>query len=149
MPRPNHHLGVFTDDMRLGYLLVLGTMPGITRFQARGASVLSVSSNFCRPRSAVISPLSFASRVSLDAIFFLKNKKQLRRNISQLVPDVAAAGLARPLHGHELDDQARPAREVLRALALARLGVVLLPREARLLPAVVDRVDKVLAKAGE
>lgn len=37
-------------------------------------------------------------------------------------------------HAHNLDHQARPAREVLRALAPSRLRVVLLPGEARLLP---------------
>lgn len=61
----------------------------------------------------------------------------------------AAARLAGLLHGHELDDEAGPAGEVLRPLALARLGVVLLPGEARVLPALVDRVDEVLAQAGE
>lgn len=35
---------------------------------------------------------------------------------------------------------------MLGPLALARLRVVLLPREARLLPAVVHRLDKVLAQ---
>lgn len=47
---------------------------------------------------------------------------------------------------HNLDDQAGPAGEVLGALALARFRVVLLPREARLLPALVDGLDQVLAE---
>lgn len=58
------------------------------------------------------------------------------------------AAAAEVLHGHDLDHQAGPASEVLRALARARLGVVLLPCEARLLPALVDGVDEVLAQAG-
>ena len=37
---------------------------------------------------------------------------------------------AQILHGHEIDHQACPSREMLRALALARLWVVLLPRKA-------------------
>lgn len=54
--------------------------------------------------------------------------------------------LAQIIHGHNLHHQARPAREVLRPLAPAGLRVVLLPREARLLPALVDRVDEVGAE---
>lgn len=50
-------------------------------------------------------------------------------------------------HGHDLDHETGPPREVLRALALPRLGVVLLPREARVLPAAEDGVDDVLAQA--
>ena len=50
-------------------------------------------------------------------------------------------------HRHDLDDEAGPAGKVLRALAGARRGVVLLPREARGGPAVVDRVDDVAAEA--
>jgi len=61
----------------------------------------------------------------------------------QLVPDVAARR-AEVVHGHNLDHQACPARKVLRPLSLTRLRVVLLPCEARLLPAGVDRVDHVL-----
>lgn len=67
---------------------------------------------------------------------------------SQLVLGVATGtAAAQILHCHDLDDKARPAREVLRALALARLRVVLLPREARLLPALVDGFDEVPAQA--
>jgi hypothetical protein len=51
-------------------------------------------------------------------------------------------------HSHDLDHQTGPPREVLRPLPLAGLGVILLPREARLLPVVVDRVDDVLAQTG-
>lgn len=81
----------------------------------------------------------------------LQGRKNFLRRWSnlQLVSDVAAACLARLLHGHQLDDQARPAGEVLRALALAGLRIVLLPGEARLLPALVDSVDQVLAQTGE
>ncbi|KAG7125085.1 hypothetical protein HYQ46_010577 [Verticillium longisporum] len=57
------------------------------------------------------------------------------------------AALAEVLHGHNLDDEARPAGKVLRALALARLGVVLLPGEAGRLPALEDGVDEVRAEA--
>lgn len=51
------------------------------------------------------------------------------------------------IHGHNLDHQTRPARKVLVALSRARLRVVLLPREARFLPALEDGVDEVLAQA--
>lgn len=54
---------------------------------------------------------------------------------------------AQVLHGHDLDDKTGPARKVLGALAGARLGVVLLPREARLGPGLVDGLDEVLAQA--
>lgn len=64
---------------------------------------------------------------------------------SQLILDVTTAAQVR--HSHDLDDQTRPAREVLRALALARLRVVLLPGEARLLPTLEDGVDEILAQA--
>lgn len=64
---------------------------------------------------------------------------------SQLVTHVA--GAPEVLHGHDLDHQAGPAGEVLRALALARLGVVLLPGEPRVDPALVDGLDEVLAQA--
>ena len=47
---------------------------------------------------------------------------------------------------HNLDDQTRPAREMLRTLSLARVGVILFPRETRFLPRVVDGVDQVLAE---
>jgi hypothetical protein len=47
-------------------------------------------------------------------------------------------------HRHDLDHQARPASKMLRTLALARLRIILLPREARLLPALIHRVDEVL-----
>jgi hypothetical protein len=49
-------------------------------------------------------------------------------------------------HGHDLDHQACPASKVLGPLALASLRVVLFPRETGLLPALIDRVDEVLAK---
>jgi hypothetical protein len=51
-------------------------------------------------------------------------------------------------HSHNLDDQASPTREMLGSLAFACLRVVLLPREARLLPAFVDGVDEIFAKVG-
>lgn len=66
---------------------------------------------------------------------------------SELVPGVC--GLAEFLHGHDLDDEAGPAGKVLRALALARLRVVLLPGESRLFPAAVDCVDQVAPEAVE
>lgn len=47
-------------------------------------------------------------------------------------------------HSHNLDDQAGPASEVLSTLTSASLGVVLLPSEAGLLPALVDGLDEVL-----
>ena len=50
-------------------------------------------------------------------------------------------------HGHDLDNQTRPSSKVLGSLAAARLGVVLLPSKARLLPAVVHGVDKGATKA--
>ena len=51
-------------------------------------------------------------------------------------------------HRHDADDQAGPAREVLRALPVAADGVVLLPRVARLQPGVEDGVDDVAAQVG-
>ncbi len=66
----------------------------------------------------------------------------------QLIMAAGAAAAAQVRHGHELDHQAGPAGKVLRPLALARFGVVLLPCEAGLLPAVVDGVHDVLAQAG-
>lgn len=50
-------------------------------------------------------------------------------------------------HPHDLNDKTRPAREMLRALPLARLRIILLPREARLLPALEYCLDEVEAKA--
>ena len=57
------------------------------------------------------------------------------------------SGATEILHRHDLDNQTGPARKVLCALACATLGVVLLPGEPRLLPALVDGVDEVLAQA--
>lgn len=54
---------------------------------------------------------------------------------------------AQVLHGHDLDHQTGPARKVLGALAGTRLGVVLLPCEARVDPGLVDGFDEVLAQA--
>ena len=51
-------------------------------------------------------------------------------------------------HPHNLDDQARPAGEMLRALSLARLRVILLPGETRLFPALIHGVYDVLAELG-
>ncbi len=67
----------------------------------------------------------------------------------QFIPDpmLATSSPTQIRHSHDLDHQARPAGEVLRPLALARLGVVLFPREARLFPALVYRVDDILAQA--
>jgi len=51
-------------------------------------------------------------------------------------------------HSHNLNNQTSPTSEVLRALTLARLGVVLFPSKARLLPALVHGIDQVLAEFG-
>lgn len=64
----------------------------------------------------------------------------------QLISRMSLPGSGKILHGHDLDHQTGPASKVLRPLALARLGVVLFPREARLLPALVHRVDNVSAQ---
>jgi hypothetical protein len=50
------------------------------------------------------------------------------------------------IHGHNLNHQARPPREMLVALSSARLWVILLPCKARLLPALENCVDKILAQ---
>lgn len=51
-------------------------------------------------------------------------------------------------HGHDLNHQTRPAGKVLGALTLARLRVVLLPCETRLLPALENGVDQILTESG-
>jgi hypothetical protein len=51
-------------------------------------------------------------------------------------------------HSHYLNHQASPAGEMLRPLPLTRLGVVLLPSKAGLLPTVIYSVDKILAEFG-
>lgn len=67
---------------------------------------------------------------------------------SKLVSSVSLiTRCAQIFHSQDLDNQARPARKVLRPLTLAGLGIVLLPSEARLLPAVVHCVDEVLAES--
>ena len=65
---------------------------------------------------------------------------------SQLILASPLAVLAEVVHGHDLDDEAGPAREVLRALSAARLRVVLLPREPGLRPALVHRLHQVPAQ---
>lgn len=60
---------------------------------------------------------------------------------------MAVSATAQVLHGHDFDDQTRPACKVLGALAGTGLGVVLLPCEARLGPGLVDGLDEVLAQA--
>ena len=54
--------------------------------------------------------------------------------------------LGKIFHGHDLDHQACPPCEVLRALTSPRLRVVLLPSEARVNPALVHRLHKILAE---
>lgn len=49
-------------------------------------------------------------------------------------------------HSHNLDHQTRPARKMLRALPFTRLGVILFPRKARLLPTLINSIDQVIAK---
>jgi len=61
---------------------------------------------------------------------------------SQLISDVAYRGNI--VHGHNLDDQACPTREVLGALTLPSFGVILLPGEACVDPGFVYCVDYVL-----
>jgi hypothetical protein len=51
-------------------------------------------------------------------------------------------------HSHNLDHQTRPARKMLRALPFTRLGVILFPRKARLLPTLINSIDQVIAKFG-
>jgi hypothetical protein len=51
-------------------------------------------------------------------------------------------------HSHNLDHQTRPARKMLRALPFTRLGVILFPRKARLLPTLIHSIDQVIAKFG-
>ena len=48
-------------------------------------------------------------------------------------------------HGHDLNDQAGPAGKVLCTLSGTRLRVVLLPRKARVFPALVHGVNKIFA----
>lgn len=63
----------------------------------------------------------------------------------QFIPDRLTTKIR---HSHDLNNQASPASEVLSPLPLASLWVILLPGEACLLPALIDGVDKVLAKVG-
>ena len=63
----------------------------------------------------------------------------------QLIPDNLSADVR---HSHDLYDQACPASEVLSPLTLTRLGVVLLPCEAGLLPAFINGVDEIIAEVG-
>jgi hypothetical protein len=51
-------------------------------------------------------------------------------------------------HSHDLDHQARPAREVLRTLPLACFWIVLFPCKPSLLPTVIYRIDQILAQFG-
>ena len=63
----------------------------------------------------------------------------------QLIPNHLATKIR---HGHDLDNQASPASEMLSALALAGLRVILLPCEASLFPALINSVNEVLAEIG-
>ena len=49
-------------------------------------------------------------------------------------------------HGQNLYHETGPASKVLSALTLARLRVILFPSESSLLPALVHRLDQVLAE---
>ena len=51
-------------------------------------------------------------------------------------------------HSHNLDHQTRPARKMLRALPFTRLGIILFPRKARLLPTLINSIDQVIAEFG-
>lgn len=51
-------------------------------------------------------------------------------------------------HRHNLHHQTRPTRKMLRALSGARLGIILLPRETRSFPLVVDIFHEVFAESG-
>jgi len=51
-------------------------------------------------------------------------------------------------HSHNLDHQTRPAREMLRALSFTRLGVILFPRKARVLPTLINSIDQIVAEFG-
>lgn len=66
--------------------------------------------------------------------------QDLQVSSSQLVVALLATEIR---HRHDLDDQARPASEMLCSLASSGLRIVLLPRKARLLEGVVDCIDKV------
>lgn len=88
---------------------------------------------------------SFASSVASKG-FTTQKEKLGAHGLSQLVLHMTA-GTTEVLHRHDLHNQTRPARKVLRALALARLRIILLPREARLLPALVDGADEILTQA--
>lgn len=48
-------------------------------------------------------------------------------------------------HRHDFHHQASPSREMLRALAIPRLGVILLPCKTRSLPFVEHVVDEISA----
>lgn len=76
-------------------------------------------------------------RLAIQFVHHLRH--QSTKSHSQLISDMHS--LVQRLHRHNLHHQARPAGEMLRALTSPRLGVVLLPREARLLPALVDRIN--------
>ena len=51
-------------------------------------------------------------------------------------------------HRHNFNHQTGPAREMLRSLSGARLGVILFPREARLFPLVEDVIHEVFPESG-
>lgn len=67
----------------------------------------------------------------------------LHSTILQLIPHPPTTQIR---HRHNLHHQTRPAREMLRALPFAGFGIILFPRKARLLPAVVDGGDEVGAE---
>lgn len=49
-------------------------------------------------------------------------------------------------HPHNFNHQARPAREMLRALPFPRLSIILLPREARLRPGLENCLYKIMSQ---
>ena len=51
-------------------------------------------------------------------------------------------------HHHNFNHQTGPPREMLRSLSSARLGVILLPREARLFPLIEDVIHEVFPESG-
>lgn len=87
---------------------------------------------------SILAKSGLSSRLSSKA----SNSKKF--SSSQLISN--GRRLVQRRHSHNLHHQARPSSKVLRALASACLGVVLLPSEARLLPALEYSVDQIRAQ---
>ena len=110
-------------------------------------------------RNSHISPLLFALdmtycyRTLITRIFYMAyiclplctDLSYLFPASLQFIPDRLATQV---WHSHNLDNQTSPTSKVLCPLALARLRIVLLPRETCLLPTLVNSVDEVLAEVG-